>query len=184
MTIVGNESTRQGLMQWRWKILVNLLISDQQIIVYDKPYITSLITRYFTLLIRHESDGNKHRSLKRKYHFDEIFITGCTTSCQFDNLRNSQWWRFRQNNDIFVSVIVHLWLPGISYSYWALWHHTNSRRWYCDIILTYSQVNIIPEYRSSVTRCSLCNVWWYGSLVTIVAWSVSSISVLTKVRAK
>ena len=46
-------------------------------------------------------------SQKRKcLHFDEIIITGCTGSCQSDNFQCSQWWKFRQNDDIFVSVIV------------------------------------------------------------------------------
>ena len=45
-------------------------------------------------------------SLKRKcLHFDEIFITGCTESCQNDNFQCSQWWKFHQNDDIFVSVM-------------------------------------------------------------------------------
>ena len=44
-------------------------------------------------------------TLKRKcLHFDEIFITGCTESCQNDNFQCSQWWKFHQNDDIFVSV--------------------------------------------------------------------------------
>ena len=44
-------------------------------------------------------------TLKRKcIHFDEILITGCTGSCPSDNFQCSQWWKFRQNNDIFVSV--------------------------------------------------------------------------------
>ena len=44
-------------------------------------------------------------TLKRKcLHFDEIFIIGCTKSCQNDNFRCSQWWKFHQNDDIFVSV--------------------------------------------------------------------------------
>ena len=48
-------------------------------------------------------------SLKRKcHHFDESFITGCTESCHFDNFRCSQWWRFHQNEDIFVSVFMHI----------------------------------------------------------------------------
>ena len=47
-------------------------------------------------------------TLKRKsLHFDEMFITGCTGSCQNDNFQCSQWWKFRQNDDIFVSVYVH-----------------------------------------------------------------------------
>ena len=38
-------------------------------------------------------------SLKRKcLHFDEIFITGCTGSCQNDNFQCSQWLKFRQND--------------------------------------------------------------------------------------
>ena len=47
---------------------------------------------------------NAH-TLKRKCcHFDEILITDCTESCHFDNFRCSQWWKFRQNDDISVSV--------------------------------------------------------------------------------
>ena len=47
-------------------------------------------------------------TLKRKCrHFDEIFITGCTGSCHFDNFQCSQWWKFHQNEDISVSVIAH-----------------------------------------------------------------------------
>ena len=43
--------------------------------------------------------------MKRKCrHFDEIFITGCTKSCQNDNFRCSQWWKFHQNDNISVSV--------------------------------------------------------------------------------
>ena len=49
-------------------------------------------------------------TLKRKCrHFDEIFITGCTESCQNDNFQCSQWWKFHQNDDIFVSVNANLW---------------------------------------------------------------------------
>ena len=48
-----------------------------------------------------------HNTLKRKCcHFDEILITGCTGSCHFDNFQCSQWWKFHQNEDIFVSVII------------------------------------------------------------------------------
>ena len=46
------------------------------------------------------------KSLKRKCrHFDEIWITGCTGSCHFDNFQCSQWWKFHQNEDISVSVV-------------------------------------------------------------------------------
>ena len=44
-------------------------------------------------------------TLKQKCrHFDEIFITGCTESCQNDNFRCSQWLKFHQNDNISVSV--------------------------------------------------------------------------------
>ena len=44
-------------------------------------------------------------TLKHKCrHFDEIFITGCTESCQNDNFRCSQWLKFHQNDNISVSV--------------------------------------------------------------------------------
>ena len=49
----------------------------------------------------------RFRTLKRKcLHFDEIFITGFTGSCQNDNFQCSQWLKFRQNDDIFVSVFL------------------------------------------------------------------------------
>ena len=43
-------------------------------------------------------------TLMRKCQFDEIFITGCTGSCHFDNFQCNQWWKFRQNEDNLVSV--------------------------------------------------------------------------------
>ena len=44
-------------------------------------------------------------TLKRQCrHFDEIFITGCTESCQNDNFLCSQWWKFHQNDNISVSM--------------------------------------------------------------------------------
>ena len=44
-------------------------------------------------------------TLKRKCcHFDKIFITSCTVSCQNDNFQCSQWWKCHQNEDISVSV--------------------------------------------------------------------------------
>ena len=52
--------------------------------------------------------GRVTHTLKRKCrHFDEILITGCTGSCHFDNFQCSQWWKFHQNEDISVSVIMH-----------------------------------------------------------------------------
>ena len=63
---------------------------------------------YNTMLQKYRSHHeitNDTPSLKRKcLHFDEIFVTGCTGSCQNDNFQCNQWLKFRQN-DIFVSVI-------------------------------------------------------------------------------
>ena len=39
-------------------------------------------------------------------HFKEIFITGCTRSCQNDNFLCSQWRKFPQNDDVFITVFV------------------------------------------------------------------------------
>ena len=39
-----------------------------------------------------------------KCHFDDIFFTGCTESCHFDNFRCSQWRNFPQNNDISIPM--------------------------------------------------------------------------------
>ena len=92
-------------------------------------------------------------TLKRKCrHFDEIFITGCTGSCHFDNFQCSQWWKFHQNEDISVSVNACIWLYMIVYDciwlYMTFWwdtyildsqnmvrsvtffHFTWARRWY------------------------------------------------------
>ena len=46
-------------------------------------------------------------SLKWKCcHFDEIFITGCTGSCHFDNFQCSQWRKkYHENDDIRISVM-------------------------------------------------------------------------------
>ena len=46
-------------------------------------------------------------SLKRKRHFDEIFVTGCTENCHSDNFRCIQRRKFRQNGHLSVSI-----LPG------------------------------------------------------------------------
>ena len=50
---------------------------------------------------------NLSQAVKRLcLYFDEIFITGCPGSCHFDNFQGSQWWKFRQNDDIFVLMSV------------------------------------------------------------------------------
>ena len=49
----------------------------------------------------HNKQGHssvQHTSPQRKYQFEEIFATGCTGSCQYDNFQS--WRKFRQDNDI------------------------------------------------------------------------------------
>ena len=63
-------------------------------------------------------DGWKRRnssvihSLKWKcHHFDEIFITGCTESCENDSFQCSQWWKFGENDSFPFQC------------YWLQWRH-------------------------------------------------------------
>ena len=60
-----------------------------------------------------------HKLKQKCHHFDEIFITGCTVSCQNDNFQCRQWWKCDQNDNIFVSVITvnDWWLPH-QYFWW------------------------------------------------------------------
>ena len=51
-------------------------------------------------------------------NFDVIFITCCTANYHLDNFQCSQWWKFYQNDDIFVSVcwyniygMLYIWKP-------------------------------------------------------------------------
>ena len=83
-----------------------------------------------------------------EYHFNEIF-TGCTGSCNFDNFRCSQWWRFRQN-DISVSVCV-----------WRLSVHT------LQIITAYCKLTCQCELITWLsTLCFVSKTLWY------VPWSL------------
>ena len=60
------------------------------------------LTRAFAKLV---GGGGYWSSLKRKCNnFDEIFITGCTGSCYFDNFQCSQWWKFHLNDNKSPSV--------------------------------------------------------------------------------
>ena len=51
---------------------------------------------------------NFHPSLKRKCHFDKIFVTGCTVSGHNDKFRYSRWQKFRRNffSQLWHSVLV------------------------------------------------------------------------------
>ena len=48
--------------------------------------------------ISKRGDFHDEGKLKQKYyHVDEIFVSGCTGSCQFDNFQYSHWQKFHQH---------------------------------------------------------------------------------------
>ena len=57
------------------------------------------------------------RAQKQKcHHFDEIYVTGCSESCQNDNFLCSQWQKFHQNDNISISVLnVWTWMVYTDY---------------------------------------------------------------------
>ena len=67
------------------------------------------------------------------HYFDEIFIIGCTGSCQNDNFQCRHWRKFLQNVNIYISV----WTLGISKSIWTyrasfcwgVWQQTMGEWW-------------------------------------------------------
>ena len=92
------------------------------------------------------------QSLKRKcLHFDEIFITGCTGSCQNDNFQCSQWLKFRQIDDIFVSVIY--WIRSLSYL--RPREVSKPRDWQ---IKSLHRFEIWQAHRQHCCRCTTCQI--------------------------
>ena len=87
--------------------------------------------------------NSKHTALKY-LHFDEIFITGCTRSCQNDNFHCSQWWKFRQN-DILVSVRA---------SQEIFTRFTPSSALCSDCLIV---------FRVKIFWCQVCRYWWQAS---------------------
>ena len=47
-----------------------------------------------------------HHTGKRKCHFDEVFISDCSGSCDFNNFRCSRWQKFRQNDISFLMYML------------------------------------------------------------------------------
>ena len=102
-------------MCYIWSMRVKLPGIYSVLIIEWWCYVVTDITVWFNAIIAIQLQNvmlymlwrGGDTTLKRKcHHFDESFITGCTESCHFDNFRCSQWWRFHQNEDIFVSVYV------------------------------------------------------------------------------
>ena len=96
----------------------------------------------YILLTMHMAMSLKQECL----HFDEIFITGCTGSCQNDNFQSSQWWKFRQNDDIFVSVMS----SSGPVSKTIFHHNSNSME-------SYFQCNSIVQYDHMAAKCRTCH---------------------------
>ena len=133
-------------------------------------FMTSIIWYHITCNVNEETYHQD--TLKRKCrHFDEIFITGCTGSCHFDNFQCSQWWKFHQNEDISVSV---QWLtrkflstrPNRDFSYFSIhciciWWNFHSSEW--------------RFYRSGTGGCWFLSTsakgacsWWL--LLGLISW--------------
>ena len=101
-------------------------------------------------------------SLKRKWpHFEEIFITVCIGSCKNDNFQRSQWWEFRQNGDILLSVLLVSLLYYCDHYYYYHNHYSISSvgRMYCycypcHYTMNYSDV-IMSTMVSQITGVSI-----------------------------
>ena len=87
-----NSLSQTGNNLWKLKIVIMSTLSSL-VIITTTP-----------------CPGNDDRYWNGKcHHFDEIFVTDCSESCQNDNFQCSQWWKFRQNGNISVSVELVLW---------------------------------------------------------------------------
>ena len=83
----------------------NQIISIAMFSITNVPQYFIITIPVITNIISAPIIGTLTHPLKQKCcHFDEILITDCTESCHFDNFRCSQWLKFRQNDDISVSV--------------------------------------------------------------------------------
>ena len=81
-------------------------------------------------------------TLKQKCcHLDRIFVNGCRTSCQKNNLQCSQWWKFRQKTT--------------SDSVWLIENTKSHGCIYLSLIMR-------PYYRWYVRMATLCsdNINW------------------------
>ena len=73
------------------------------------------------------------------FHFDKIFITGCTGSCQNDNFQWSQWSKFHQNDEIVISFVVYDQTPQEGQLCWRWFPFFTIR---LQGIINLSQVNV------------------------------------------
>ena len=97
-----------GFRPWLWRytcLFMFILMLWNRNAIFESKIDKLSSSAEFRIRSYRGSGNNLTSTLKRKCrHFDEIFITGCTGSCHFDNFQCSQWWKFHQNEDISVSV--------------------------------------------------------------------------------
>ena len=91
--------------QWRGALMFSFISALINAWVNNREAGDSRLHRDHYAVIVMISSNNQQTYWNRILYFDEIFITGCSGSCYFDNFRYSQLWKFRQN-DIFVSMHV------------------------------------------------------------------------------
>ena len=118
---------------------------------------------------------NRPSTLKRKCrHFDEIFVTGGTESCHFDNFRCSQWWKFHQNDDISVSVNITLRLDVAKTLMWcrADCHIANRLKMFSlNSAASKHKISWLNVLNVNFLNYLLCNVWGYVfSCWTLLFW--------------
>ena len=129
--------SQHGFRRW--------LGAEQATSHYLDQWSPSLLTHICGTRGRWDKRMSTEITLKQKCrHFDEIFITGCTESCQNDNFRCSQWLKFHQNDNISVSVngsaiLVHIGFGNDSLT--TANHYPNQKRskwiylmeWFVDV---------------------------------------------------
>ena len=73
------------------KLIENTMVQSTKIIIWKNMWMT------VNTKLNHKM---RVQLLQRKcHHFDKMFIIGCTGSCQNDNFRCSQWWKFHRNDN-------------------------------------------------------------------------------------
>ena len=95
-----NSNNRKNVKESSWK---NDDFNDENgwlVGALDVPYIYIYIYQYksiISLWLFQSIHEARFTSLKRKCHFDDIFITGHTASCQNDSFQCSQWYKISSN---------------------------------------------------------------------------------------
>ena len=117
---------------WNWLIRLNLFhgnVIKRIHEIFHLDYVTHCGGNY-----RRTKQTTKCRQWKCR-HFAEIFITGYTKSCHLDNFQCSLWWKFHQNDAIFISVndksvrsrainFNEIWVEIVMYSFYKM-HNFN-----------------------------------------------------------